>query len=103
MELAAAIRGVRYRFASVAEVLARANPPKSGDALAGLGARDAVERVAARAVLADLTLAELRANPVVPAELDEVTRAVDDRLDEPAYRRVAHLTVGELREWLLDT
>ena len=102
MELASAIRGVRYRFASVKEVLARANPPKSGDDLAGVSARDAVERVAARAVLADLTLEELRQHPVVPYEADELTRTVEDTLDEQAYRAVRHLTVGQLREWLLE-
>ena len=102
MELSAAIRGTRYRFASVKEVLARANPPKSGDDLAGVSARDPVERVAARAVVAGLTLAELRAHPVVPYEVDELTRAVEDRLDEGAYRAVAHLSVGQFREWLLD-
>jgi ethanolamine ammonia-lyase large subunit len=103
VELSAAIRGVRYRFDSVKDVLARANPKKSGDDLAGVGARGAVERVAARAVLADLTLAELRANPVVPYEQDELTRAVEDELDDQAYRAVAHLTVGAFREWLLET
>ncbi|HZJ67829.1 MAG TPA: ethanolamine ammonia-lyase subunit EutB, partial [Kofleriaceae bacterium] len=66
MRLASTIRGVRYAFGSVVEVLAKANPPKSGDDLAGISARDAVERVAARAVLADLTLRELREHPVVP-------------------------------------
>ena len=101
MQLAATIRGVRYSFASVKEVLAKANPPKSGDDLAGVSARDAVERVAARAVLADLTLADLRANPVVPYELDEVTRIVEDDLDDQAYRAVSHLSVGQFREWLL--
>ncbi|HEV7557853.1 MAG TPA: ethanolamine ammonia-lyase subunit EutB, partial [Kofleriaceae bacterium] len=96
------IRGVRYRFDSVKEVLAKANPPKSGDDLAQISARDAVERVAARAVLAELTLAELRANPVVPPELDELTRTADADLDDAAYRAVSHLTVGQFREWILD-
>ena len=49
-----------------------------------VSARSAVERVAARAVLADLTLAELRADPVVPYEQDEVTRVVEDDLDAAA-------------------
>ena len=102
MQLASTIRGVRYGFDSVREVLAKANPPKSGDDLAQLAARDAVERVAARAVLADLTLRELREHPVVPYERDELTRAVEDELDEQAFRAVAHLTVGQFREWLLD-
>jgi ethanolamine ammonia-lyase large subunit len=103
VELASTIRGVRYRFASVKEVLAKANPSKSGDDLAGVSARDAVERVAARAVLADLTLEELRQHPVVPYEQDELTRAVEDTLDDQAYRAVRHLTVGQLREWLLES
>ncbi|HLL21646.1 MAG TPA: ethanolamine ammonia-lyase subunit EutB, partial [Kofleriaceae bacterium] len=102
MQLASTIRGVTYTFRSVKEVLAKANPKKSGDDLAGVSARDAVERVAARAVLADLTLRDLRENPVVPYERDELTRLVEDELDEQAYRAVAHLTVGQFREWLLD-
>ncbi len=102
VQLASTIRGQSYRFASVKEVLAKANPPKSGDDLAGISARDAVERVAARAVLANLTLRELRENPVVPYEQDELTRLVEDELDDQAYRAVAHLTVGQFREWLLD-
>ena len=102
MHLSATIRNVRYAFGSVTEVLAKANPPKSGDDLAGISARDAVERVAARAVLANLTLRELRESPVVPYERDELTRCVEDELDEQAFRAVAHLTVGQFREWLLD-
>jgi ethanolamine ammonia-lyase large subunit len=102
VELTVAIRGVRYRFASVKEVLAKANPHKSGDDLAGVSARDPVERVAARAVLAELTLEQLRAHPVVPYDEDELTRVVDDGLDDAAYRAVAHLTVGQFREWLLE-
>jgi ethanolamine ammonia-lyase large subunit len=103
VQLSATIRSVRYRFASVKEVLAKANPPKSGDDLAGISARDAVERVAARAVLSELTLAELRQHPVVPYEEDEVTRLVEDGLNEQAFRAVGHLTVGQFREWLLES
>ena len=102
MKLRATVRGIAYNFASVREVLAKANAPKSGDRLAGVAARDRVERVAARAVLAELTLAELRENPVVPYETDEITRAAEDTLDEEAFARVGALTVGEFREWLLD-
>jgi ethanolamine ammonia-lyase large subunit len=102
VQLASTIRGVRYAFGSVTEVLAKANPPKSGDDLAGVSARDAVERVAARAVLAELTLRELREHPVVPYERDELTRHVEDELDAQAFAAVGHLTVGQFREWLLD-
>jgi ethanolamine ammonia-lyase large subunit len=102
VQLSATIRGVRYTFDSVREVLAKANSPKSGDDLAGISASDAVERVAARAVLSELTLAELRQNPVVPYEQDEITRLVEDGLDDQAFRAVGHLTVGQFREWLLE-
>jgi ethanolamine ammonia-lyase large subunit len=103
MRLSARIRGEHFTFGSVKEVLARANPPKSGDDLAGVSARTPVERVAARAVLSELTLADLRAHPAVPYETDELTRMVEDSLDRAAYLAVAHLSVGQLREWLLET
>ncbi len=103
MPLSATIRGIRWTFDSVKEVLAKANPPKSGDDLAGISAREPVERVAARAVLSRLTLAELRAHPVVPYEEDELTRLVEDSLSEQAFQAVGHLTVGQFREWLLQS
>ena len=101
MRLAATLRNVVHRFDSLKEVLAKANSARSGDELAGVAARSASERVAARAVLANVTLAELRQNPVVPYEVDELTRLVEHTLDETAYQAVAHLTVGQFREWLL--
>lgn len=103
MQLKASIRGQAYSFNDVKEVMAKANPPKSGDDLAGISATSDVERVAARAVLSELTLKELRQNPVVPFEIDELSRMVDESLDEEAFRAVAHLTVGQFREWLLET
>ncbi len=103
MRLAATIRNVVHRFDTLREVMAKANSPKSGDDLAGISARSAVERVAARAVLANVTLATLRQNPVVPYEIDELTRMFEHTLDETAYKAVAHLTVGQFREWLLES
>ncbi len=103
MKLSASIRGTVHSFESVKEVLAKANPPKSGDDQAGISARTAVERVAARAVLAELTLRDLRENPVIPYEKDELTRLVEDTLDEQAFAAVRDLTVGQFREWLLET
>ncbi len=102
VNLSVSIRGVSWRFQSVKEVLAKANPPKSGDDLAGVSARDPVERVAARAVLAGLTLGELRRSPVIPYEEDELTRVVEDNLDESAFSAIRELTVGQFREWLLS-
>jgi ethanolamine ammonia-lyase large subunit len=103
VKLSATIRNVGYRFESVKEVLAKANPPKSGDDLAQVSARDGVERVAARAVLSRLTMADLRENPVVPYEEDEITRLVEDDLDQRAFSAISSLTVGQFREWILDS
>ena len=102
MRLSATIRSSTWSFGSVKEVLAKANPPKSGDDLAGVSATEPVERGAARAVLSELTLEELRNHPVVPYEDDEITRLVEDDLDETAFRSIRSLTVGQFREWLLS-
>ncbi len=85
------------------EVLAKANERKSGDELAGVAARDPKERAAAKIVLAGLTLAELRENPVVPYEEDEVTRNAEDAIPDELFAKVAAWSVSDLREWLLDT
>ncbi len=103
MKLAATIRGTTYRFAEVKEVLAKANPPKSGDDQAGISAQTDMERVAARAVLAEMSLETLRHNPVVPYEQDAITRLVEDDLHEPSYAAIKGLSVGQFREWLLET
>ena len=39
---------------------------------------------------------------MVPYEDDEVTRLIIDSHDRIAFQRVSHLTVGGLRDWLLD-
>jgi ethanolamine ammonia-lyase large subunit len=102
MNLATRLFGKSYRFKSIKDVLARANEARSGDELAGLAARSEQERIAAKMVLANLTLRDLRENPVVAYERDEVTRVIDDSLDRDAYEGIANKTVGEFREWLLD-
>ena len=102
MNLAAAVRGERFVFSDLREVFARANEEKSGDRLAGIAARSERERVAAKRVLADLPLAEIVAHPLVDPDADEVSRLVLDELDEDAFAALASLTVGELREHLLD-
>ncbi len=91
-----------YRFDSVKEVLARANESRSGDELAGIAARSERERIAAKMMLAEMTLGDLRENPVVAYEHDEVTRVIDDGLDRRAYAKVRRRSAGEFREWLLD-
>jgi len=85
----------------VREVLARANEPKAGDERAGIGARSHQERAAAKMVLAELTLADLRAHPVASLDEDEVSRVIDAGVDEAVYREIRGWSVGELRDWLL--
>jgi ethanolamine ammonia-lyase large subunit len=83
------------------ELLAKASPERSGDRLAGLAAANAEERVRARMALADVPLRRFLAEPLIPYEEDEVTRLICDSHDAAAFAPVAHLTVGELRDWLL--
>jgi ethanolamine ammonia-lyase large subunit len=101
MKLSTRLFGTSYRFDSVREVLARANEARSGDELANLAARSERERIAAKMVLADLTINDLRNHPVVSYERDEVTRAIDDGIDRHEFARHKNRTIGELREWLL--
>ena len=96
------VGSVRYTFPDLKTLLARATPFRSGDALAGLAARSAEERVAAQMALADLPLTALLQAPVIPYELDEVTRLIADTHDRAAFGAVAHLTVGGFRDWLLS-
>ncbi len=90
-----------YDFGGLKDVLAKASPGRSGDALAGIGASSTVERSAARLCLAALPLKTFLEEPVVPYETDEVTRLILDTHDAQAFARVAHLTVGDFRNWLL--
>ena len=95
------LAGTRYTFDDLRTLLARATPFRSGDALAGLAAGSAAERVAAQMALAAVPLATILSEPVVPYETDEVTRLIIDTHDHTAFAPVAALTVGEFREFLL--
>ena len=101
MKLSTILDNTVYQFSSLREVMAKANEEKSGDRLAGIAAENAAERVAAKAVLAQFTLHDLREHPAVPYEEDEVTRLIQDGVNETIYREIQNWTVSELREWLL--
>ncbi|HOA89710.1 MAG TPA: ethanolamine ammonia-lyase subunit EutB [Propioniciclava tarda] len=101
MRLRSTMFGEVYDFGSIKEVLAKANEPKSGDQQAGIAARSAAERVAAREVLAEIPLSALRENPAVPYEIDEVTRVIDDAVNETVYSEIKDWLVGDFREWIL--
>jgi ethanolamine ammonia-lyase large subunit len=95
------VGATHYRFRDLKHLLACASPHRSGDELAGLAAASQEERVAARRVLADLPLTHFLNEAVIPYEDDEVTRLILDRHDNAAFRPIASLTVGALRETLL--
>ena len=97
-----AVHGEHFTFPSVKDVLAKASEHRSGDVQAGIAAGSLRERTAAKRVLAGLPLHVLRESPSVPYEQDEVTRVIEDALDPRAWARVATLSVGELRDLVLD-
>lgn len=102
MRLEARLFGQDYKFSSLMDVMAKANEQKSGDELAGIAARSMKERVAAKEVLSDIQLKDLKENPAVPYDEDEVTRIIIDGLNLKIYDEIKEWTVGELREWLLS-
>ncbi len=102
MKLSTVLAGKNFSFRSVKEVLAKANEEKSGDILAGVAATSDLERVAAKEVLSHLLVRDLRENPVVPYEDDEVTRINQDSIDPAVYNTIANWTMAELREYILS-
>jgi ethanolamine ammonia-lyase large subunit len=96
------IRGEQYNFADLKALLAKANEPKSGDLLAGIAANNERERIAAKMALADLPLSEFLAHPILDPDADDVSKVIFDTHDSVAFKPIASLTVGELREYLLQ-
>jgi ethanolamine ammonia-lyase large subunit len=90
-----------YIFADLKELLAKASPFRSGDALAGLAAESNEERVSAQLALSDVPLKNFLNEVLIPYEKDEVTRLIIDGHNSEAFMPVSHFTVGELRDWLL--
>ncbi|MCB0914874.1 MAG: ethanolamine ammonia-lyase subunit EutB [Actinobacteria bacterium] len=95
-------RGQSYTFADLATLLAKASPFRSGDVLAGIAADSAVERAVAQSVLADVALTDFIEHPLIAPESDEVSRYLLESHRPEAFATVAHLTVGGLRDHLLD-
>ncbi len=102
MSYAISLCGKNFTFKNEKDVLAKANEVKSGDTLAGIAAESDLERIAAKEVLANLTVKALRENPVVPYEEDEVTRINQDSIDPVVYDEIKNLTMAELREKILS-
>ena len=91
-----------FVFDSLAELMAKATPLRSGDQLAGIAAQSYQERVAAQMALAELPISEFLNKPLIPYEIDEVTRLIIDTHDHETFKNISHLTVGDFRNYLLD-
>jgi len=96
------IRNHTYTFDNLKVLMAKASPFRSGDALAGITAGSYEERVAAQMILADVPLKIFLNETLTSYEEDEVTRLIIDTHDAEAFYPVGHLTIGELRDWLLS-
>lgn len=96
------VAGERYVFDSLKALMAKATPARSGDYLAGVAAAHDEERAAAQMALAELPLTTFLSEVLVPYESDEITRLIIDSHDSAAFAPVAHLTVGDFRNWLLS-
>lgn len=91
-----------YQFKDLAQLMAKATPQRSGDRLAGVIAQSAQERAVAQLTLADVPLKTFLNEALVPYENDEITRLIMDEHDNTAFAPIAHLTVGDFRNWLLS-
>ncbi|MCE4224039.1 ethanolamine ammonia-lyase subunit EutB [Methylobacterium sp. C25] len=88
-------------FGDLATLMAKATPVRSGDRLAGIAAESAEETMAARWCLAEVPLSQILAQPLIAYEDDDVTRLILDTHDQAAFAEIAHLTIGDFREFLL--
>ncbi len=92
----------RFSFSDLRELFAKANEEKSGDQLAGIAARSERERVAAKRKLADLALADIVQQPLIDPDTDDVSRLIHETFDQEGFAPIQSMTVGELREHILD-
>ena len=102
MAYAHAVGANRFAFPDLRTLLAKAGPMRSGDLLAGVAADSEAERMAAKLALADLPLRRFLQEPVISPDDDEVSRLILSQHNEAAFAPIAHLTVGEFRNWLLS-
>ncbi|WP_027091257.1 ethanolamine ammonia-lyase subunit EutB [Cohnella thermotolerans] len=103
MKLHTTLRGKEYRFRDLKDLLAKANEERSGDGLAGIAAADMTERIAAKSLLADCLLSDIRNFAPLPPEKDEVSRVIEEGVDEEVYASIKGWSVAELREYVLRT
>ncbi|MGI8315863.1 ethanolamine ammonia-lyase subunit EutB [Halobacillus mangrovi] len=102
MKLSCQLRNETYHFNSIKDVLAKASEEKSGDVMAGIGAKSSLERMAAKYTLSELQLKDIFENPVISYESDEVTKVIYDDVSQFVYNEISGWTFGELREYILS-
>lgn len=100
MQLKTTLHGTTYTFRDLKELFGKANEEKSGDHLIGIGAKTVSERVAAKIVLSELTLQQIRENPLI--EDDTVQQIIESDVNETVYQTIKSMTVGEFRNYLLS-
>lgn len=102
MQYKTIIGNTTYSFDSIKDVMAKANEKKSGDEMAGIAAASDSERAAAKEVLADMLVSDIRNSPAVDYDQDDVTRIIQDSVCEDTYSKIKNWTISQLREWLLS-
>ncbi|PIC86250.1 ethanolamine ammonia lyase large subunit [Sporosarcina sp. P20a] len=102
MNLSTTLGGERYVFHDLKEVLAKANEEKSGDRLAGIAAETVQERIAAKTVVSELLVSDIRNNPLIPIESDEVSLIIENDINEKVYGEIKNWSIAELREYILS-
>lgn len=102
MNLSTTLGGERYVFNDLKEALAKANEEKSGDRLAGIAAETVQERIAAKTVVSELLVSDIRNNPLIPIESDEVSLIIENDINERVYGEIKNWSIAELREYILS-
>lgn len=92
-----------FTFRGLKRLLGAADFSKAGDRGAGLAAADDVQREAARSILSSLTLEHLWQHPLTDdnGRVDSVMRVNYD-IDAERFKSLAHLTLGQLKDILLE-
>ena len=102
MHYTASIKGRSFQFKNLKDLLAKATPKRSADDMAGISAASEVERAVAQQLLAEAPLSQFIEEPLIPPEIDEVSKLILTQHDRQSFNQFAAKTVGELRDWLLS-
>jgi ethanolamine ammonia-lyase large subunit len=96
------LKNKKYKFNDLKDLMAKATPLRSGDALAGLAAESLSQMVAAQMILADLPLSVFTQQFIIDPEIDEISRLIIKQHDLAKFESISSMCVGELREYLLS-